>query len=184
MVQEDMSVIHAQIGTPIDHIFATTAVSHEDDPDTHHHHNYEFDMEATITKADGGVVELYNAVGLHEGEMADKTIIIAMAIDDPVILGVGTHQYEISATDVHGSTILNESGTIVVTDGTPAPPREVRPWDLLNPNSNRSSKTERDSRMDICLGCPKLVAGICQECLCLMRWKTTLKDAYCPIGKW
>lgn len=184
MDEDLMTVIHAKVGVPIDHVFMTTAVSHEHDLGTHHHHNYEFDMEATITKAGGGTVELYNAVGLHEGELADKTVIIAMAIDDPGILGVGTHPFEVWATDLAGSIILNESGTIVVADGTPAPPREVRPWDLLNPNSDRASKADRNARMDVCRGCSELRLGVCQKCSCVMRWKTSLLDAVCPLGKW
>ncbi len=179
-----MTVIHAQVGVPIDHPFPTTAMSHEHDPATHHHHAYEFDMVGTITRQDGGVIDLYDAVGLHEGERADGTIVIALAIDDPVLLGVGTHAFHVRATDRDGLVILDDHGTIIVADGTPAPVREVRPWDLLNPSSDRTTKDVRDARLTVCHSCDRLQVGVCRECLCVVRWKTTLADATCPLGKW
>jgi hypothetical protein len=63
---------------------------------------------------------------------------------------------------------------------------EVRPWDLLNPNSEWSSEQEADKRYSICLECPELIGltKTCKKCGCFMAAKTKLEHAKCPIGKW
>jgi hypothetical protein len=63
---------------------------------------------------------------------------------------------------------------------------EVRPWDLLNPNSEWSSEQEADKRYSICLECPELISltKTCKKCGCFMAAKTKLEHAKCPIGKW
>jgi len=63
---------------------------------------------------------------------------------------------------------------------------DVKPWDLLNPNKERSPEELAKYRLEICLACPWLRPNskTCRKCGCFMKLKTTLKDAKCPIGKW
>ena len=64
--------------------------------------------------------------------------------------------------------------------------REVRPWDMINPNMPRSSAELAKERLDICKQCPFLNQKIiaCKKCGCFMIAKTRLEKAGCPIGKW
>lgn len=41
-------------------------------------------------------------------------------------------------------------------------------------------------RFDICLECPELIqlTAQCKKCGCLMKIKTALESAQCPLGKW
>lgn len=62
----------------------------------------------------------------------------------------------------------------------------VRPWHMIK-NDGAGEKTSQevsDNRMSICEECPSLKAGFCMECGCRMKWKTTLRFAACPLGKW
>ena len=63
---------------------------------------------------------------------------------------------------------------------------EARPWDVLNPNVERSSEVEAERRMSICQECPSLLklTNQCKECGCVMNLKTKLEKATCPLGKW
>ena len=63
---------------------------------------------------------------------------------------------------------------------------ETRPWDVLNPNVERSSEVEAERRMSICVECPSLLklTNQCKECGCVMSLKTKLEKATCPLGKW
>lgn len=63
--------------------------------------------------------------------------------------------------------------------------RNVIPIDLLK-SKNYTEKEIRDSRYEVCLGCPSLFkpTRTCKECGCFMSLKTWLKDATCPLGKW
>lgn len=63
---------------------------------------------------------------------------------------------------------------------------KVKPWDLLNPNSPRSSELLAEERFNICLACPELInfTKQCKKCGCFMAAKTKLEKATCPIGKW
>jgi hypothetical protein len=63
---------------------------------------------------------------------------------------------------------------------------EVRPWDLLNPNSEWASEEKADSRYKTCLSCPELInlTKTCKKCGCFMTAKVKLEKATCPIGKW
>jgi hypothetical protein len=63
---------------------------------------------------------------------------------------------------------------------------EVRPWDLLNPNTQWASEEEADKRYSICNGCPEFVSLTkqCKKCGCFMAAKTKIASASCPIGKW
>jgi hypothetical protein len=64
--------------------------------------------------------------------------------------------------------------------------KDVKPWDLINPNQPRSEEELVKSRLEICKACeyfrPK--TETCRKCGCFMKLKTTLANAKCPIGKW
>ena len=63
---------------------------------------------------------------------------------------------------------------------------DARPWDLINPNKERSTETDANKRYAICEACPSLLRATnqCKECGCFMKLKVKLKDASCPLGKW
>ncbi len=63
---------------------------------------------------------------------------------------------------------------------------DVKPWDLLNPNKERSPEELAEYRLEICKGCEHFskLSIRCKKCGCFMKLKTNLKDAKCPIGKW
>lgn len=63
---------------------------------------------------------------------------------------------------------------------------ETRPWDLVDPGSERASEEETSTRYNMCLSCPELIqlTKTCKKCGCFMASKTKLKLAVCPIGKW
>lgn len=63
---------------------------------------------------------------------------------------------------------------------------EARPWDFLNPKTEYASEEEAQKRYDICNWCPKFISLTtqCKECGCIMKLKTKLKNANCPLGKW
>lgn len=62
---------------------------------------------------------------------------------------------------------------------------EVRPWNLIDGSPRVDNKTRRE-RFNICKGCPELITpiNVCGQCGCLMKLKTKLADATCPLGKW
>lgn len=39
-------------------------------------------------------------------------------------------------------------------------------------------------RYNICLECNELKFGICTQCKCVMKLKTKLTNATCPLNKW
>lgn len=63
---------------------------------------------------------------------------------------------------------------------------ETRPWDVLNPNTERASEEEAERRMSVCEQCPSLlkITNQCKECGCVMKLKTKLMKATCPLDKW
>lgn len=62
----------------------------------------------------------------------------------------------------------------------------VRPWDIINPKIEKLPKKEYQKRLDVCLGCDRLIKSTkqCKECGCFMNIKTQLPHASCPLGKW
>lgn len=49
----------------------------------------------------------------------------------------------------------------------------------------RTSKSQRDQRIDICKSCNRLsLLKFCKECHCYMPLKTYITSANCPLGKW
>jgi hypothetical protein len=65
-------------------------------------------------------------------------------------------------------------------------PRDVKPWDLINPNSEWATEDVSSERYSICKTCPELIklTKQCKKCGCFMAAKTKLQKATCPIGKW
>jgi hypothetical protein len=63
---------------------------------------------------------------------------------------------------------------------------DVRPWDLINPNTKWASESLAEQRYLICQECPELIklTTQCKKCGCFMKGKTKLQKAVCPIGKW
>jgi hypothetical protein len=64
--------------------------------------------------------------------------------------------------------------------------KNVKPWDLLNPNKKRSQEDLANERFSICRECPYLIklSNQCKKCGCFMQLKTKLEEATCPEGKW
>lgn len=64
--------------------------------------------------------------------------------------------------------------------------KPARPWDLFNKNIGRVAEKIKEERFSICQECPKFIkiTGQCRECGCVMKLKTSLPHATCPIGKW
>lgn len=64
--------------------------------------------------------------------------------------------------------------------------KEVKPWDLLNPNEPKSSEELADARFEVCKGCEHFRQTLmtCKKCGCFMKAKSMLLNARCPIGKW
>jgi hypothetical protein len=64
--------------------------------------------------------------------------------------------------------------------------RVTRPWDLLNPNMERTPKEVQSERLSICYSCPLLhpITKICGSCGCFMTQKVKLAEAACPKHKW
>lgn len=62
----------------------------------------------------------------------------------------------------------------------------VTPLDLLNPKAVKIDESHAADRLEICLSCPELIKVVnqCKKCGCFMEYKTKLKAAKCPLGKW
>jgi hypothetical protein len=62
----------------------------------------------------------------------------------------------------------------------------TRPWDLINPNTEWASDEVVEQRYSVCKQCPEFIkiTTQCKKCGCVMKSKTKLADAECPIGKW
>ncbi|MEI7674868.1 MAG: DUF6171 family protein [bacterium] len=63
---------------------------------------------------------------------------------------------------------------------------QVKPWDVLNPNTEWTDEETSKIRFDLCKSCPELIklTKQCKKCGCFMAVKTKLQMASCPIGKW
>jgi hypothetical protein len=64
--------------------------------------------------------------------------------------------------------------------------RPARPWDLWNKEIGRVETEVAEKRLSICEGCTKFIklSTQCKECGCIMKMKTKLPNASCPLGKW
>lgn len=65
-------------------------------------------------------------------------------------------------------------------------PNSVKPWDMLDPKTEWVSNEIKDSRYAICQKCPEFISltSQCKQCGCIMKIKSGIKQAACPIGKW
>ena len=63
---------------------------------------------------------------------------------------------------------------------------ETRPWDLINPKTSFVETEDADKRFAICQMCPEFVSLTtqCKKCGCVMKLKTKLEKATCPLQKW
>ena len=62
----------------------------------------------------------------------------------------------------------------------------VKPWDILNPSTPKSTDEIQKERLSVCLDCDKLIqlTKTCSQCGCFMEIKVKLMEAKCPLGKW
>lgn len=119
---------------------------------------------------------------------------LVLSLYETDMLDVGKYTYSYNAKTLSGREICDLSGNLNVLDETAALPsikREVRPWDLLRSKApggagERASDEEQEKRMSICEACPRFVklTTQCLECGCVMKLKTKLAQATCPLGKW
>ena len=65
-------------------------------------------------------------------------------------------------------------------------PNAVKPWDMLNPQTEWVSEEIKESRQSSCQQCPEFIKSTtqCKQCGCIMKIKTGMAKAFCPIGKW
>lgn len=63
---------------------------------------------------------------------------------------------------------------------------DTRPWDVLNPATEWVDDEKSSERFSICKACPELIklTSQCKKCGCMMKIKTKMAEATCPIGKW
>ena len=88
------------------------------------------------------------------------------------------------STGSQGSTLDNFLATIQENNMTES--RPARPWDLFNKNIGRVETDIAQERLAICKGCDKFISATtqCKECGCIMKLKTKLPNASCPLHKW
>jgi len=68
----------------------------------------------------------------------------------------------------------------------PQKPKNVMPWDLLNPNTEYVPAEVYDERYEICKNCEffNSLTRQCKICKCFMRIKCSMVQASCPENKW
>lgn len=49
---------------------------------------------------------------------------------------------------------------------------------------NLVSDQQRDARLVVCQACPFYQNGLCLKCGCYTKFRASLKNKSCPIGKW
>ena len=83
------------------------------------------------------------------------------------------------------NSIENEWDETIAQLDPSVEPRKVKVLDLIDISVPRANAEERARRMAICKGCDRLKLNtLCSECNCVMKFKTWLGPATCPIGKW
>jgi Family of unknown function (DUF6171) len=62
----------------------------------------------------------------------------------------------------------------------------AKPWDYFNPNTVLVNEKMKNDRMNICNSCDRFIKSTtqCKECGCIMKMKTSIPHASCPLGKW
>jgi len=65
-------------------------------------------------------------------------------------------------------------------------PNAVKIWDVFDPKSEWVNDEIKETRYSICQQCPEFISLTtqCKQCGCMMKLKTGLEKASCPIGKW
>jgi hypothetical protein len=63
---------------------------------------------------------------------------------------------------------------------------DTRPWDVVNPNTQWVPEEDSEARFSICKQCPEYIklTTQCKKCGCVMKLKTKMANAECPVGKW
>ena len=62
----------------------------------------------------------------------------------------------------------------------------VKPWDLLNPETEYVDDDVYQNRLNACRSCEHFFKPTtqCKKCGCFMKIKAAMKDASCPVEKW
>jgi hypothetical protein len=57
---------------------------------------------------------------------------------------------------------------------------------MLNPNTVWTTDEKKEQRLNICRGCPEFISLTtqCKQCGCIMKMKTAMEAAVCPLSKW
>lgn len=124
----------------------------------------------------------------------EETSQIVASIYETDMFPEGTYSYSFSPKTFSGKDLGTISGKIIASKDKSNLPaassREVRPWDLLRskstPEGERATEEKRQERLSICEECPRYIkfTSQCLECGCIMKLKTKLEAATCPLGKW
>lgn len=120
---------------------------------------------------------------------------LVISIFDTDIFDNGEYSYEYLGKTLGRKEIGHFHGKITVSsedsDKEPTIKRQARPWDFLKSKApgeagERASEEKQDERMSICETCPSFIklTTQCKECGCIMKMKTKLEQAVCPLGKW
>ena len=119
---------------------------------------------------------------------------LVMSIFETDMIPEGYYTYQYHMLTFSGREIIKLHGELSVSssksDQVLTRVREVRPWDLLRNKASqmgeRVSSEEKNKRLSICMECPRYVkvTSQCLECGCVMKLKTKLAQASCPLGKW
>lgn len=146
-----------------------------------------------------GDLTLSHEHGLIDGVSAQGFVVAVLSVHDPASLGLGEHDYRITATTPDGGVVLDQSGILRVTgDPDVSTPGDAVWFDALSPSPlpNLTTVSElpppevpqevQEERLALCMHCPLFdtIEAVCTDCGCYMPHKTGLIDAACPVGKW
>lgn len=139
--------------------------------------------------------------GIAEGYGRARNFFVVFALHDPDEIGVGEYPYRVFAKLADGTMILDEEGVLEIIEsptGETKSPGGPLWFDALHPSSPPKPEegivlpdpevpaSVQSERLRICQECPffSSVDAQCSECGCFMPFKTGLKAAECPVGKW
>lgn len=139
-----------------------------------------------LTYPDGSTRTINAVEGLTiTREVQEQKIMANLNWSDTKDFPIGDTEYHLYIESTEGVPLVDETGIFSLTEPVSAPTeRTVRPWDLLNPWETRASDEVKEERMTICNDCDQLHHGVCDVCHCIMKLKTGLGRATCPLGKW
>lgn len=156
----------------------------------------DLDMAMSLVRPDGSESTFTYGHGLVAGYQPDGTVVVVLSVHDPSRLGVGVHSFHVSAVDATGVSILDEEGTIEVTEvegspsGTPTwfdpyTPQILVPSAPPNLPAPEVPGDVANARLALCEACPAFQSDqSCSECGCYMPVKVGLVSASCPLDKW